>query len=152
MAEKRERYSIIDFIKNITINKVPWTEYSEVNQKDFSGFMIQKWMSMNYDLIEFINSLQKYLPLLDKEYFYKLYFNILPKENIYIKYVKGNKSEKLNPELISYLSKYFEIGNDQAEEYAVLFLSSKNGTEELKSIIQKYGKTDKEIKKIITVK
>jgi len=152
MVEKRKKYSIIDFLKNLTIDKVPWSKYSEYEQKDFSGFMAQLWLSMNYDLIEFVNSLQPYLSQLDKENFYKLYYNILPQENIYISFVKGKKTEKIDPALILLLSSYFEISKDQAEEYVMLFNKTDEGKESLKVILQRYGKTDKEIKKLTTIK
>ena len=152
MVEKRKKYSIFDFLKNLTIDKVPWSKYSEYEQKDFSGFMAQLWLSMNYDLIEFVNSLQPYLSQLDKENFYKLYYNILPQENIYISFVKGKKTEKIDPALILLLSSYFEISKDQAEEYVMLFNKTDEGKESLKVILQRYGKTDKEIKKLTTIK
>lgn len=151
ITEKRKKFSIIDFIKNLTSKKVKWESYSELEKKDFQPFMLNKWLSMNYDLVEFINSIQKYISTLDKAEFYKLYFNILPKEPIYIQYIKGKSQDKYNPNLIELLSKYFECSKEEIEDYLKIYFKTDAGIEEIKNIVAKYGKSEKEINKMIAV-
>jgi len=40
-----------------------------------------------YEMVEFVNSLQRYFTLLEKREFYKLYQNILPRQEIPVKYI-----------------------------------------------------------------
>lgn len=147
---KEKSISIIDFIKNISINKIPWSSYSENDIKLFSPFMLSKWVSMNYNTIEFVNEIQKYLIILDKHLFYNLYLYTFPKSNINIQYIKSKSEKKYNKELISLLSIYYQVSNSEAEDYLDIFFKNTSSLDELVTIIRKYGKTDKEIKKLLT--
>lgn len=147
---KEKSISIIDFIKNISINKIPWASYSENDIKLFSPFMLSKWVSMNYNTIEFVNEIQKYLVILDKHLFYNLYLYTFPKSNINIQYIKSKSEKKYNKELISLISMYYQISNSEAEDYINIFFKTESSLDELVTIIRKYGKTDKEIKKLLT--
>ena len=147
---KEKSISIIDFIKNITINKVPWESYSENDVKACSSYMITQWMSMNYNTVEFVNELQRYLGILDKREYYKLFMYAFPKVSIYIQYIKSKSEKKYNTELLSLLSKYYEISNSEVRDYLDIFLKNDENIKELITIIRKYGKSDKEIKKLLT--
>jgi septum formation topological specificity factor MinE len=147
---KEKSISIIDFIKNITINKVPWESYSENDVKACSSYMITQWMSMNYNTVEFVNELQRYLGILDKREYYKLFMYAFPKVSIYIQYIKSKSEKKYNTELLSLLSKYYEISNSEVRDYLDIFLKNDENIKELIAIIRKYGKSDKEIKKLLT--
>ena len=74
---------------------------------------------------------------------YQFWCNVLPKKKTYLKNIKGKK-DKFNKEVINYLVKYFEISKQQASEYAKLMPK-----ENLTYMLKEYGKTDKEIKKMI---
>jgi hypothetical protein len=147
---KEKSISIIDFIKNITINKVPWESYSENDVKAFSSYMITQWMSMNYNTVEFVNELQRYLGILDKREYYKLFMYAFPKVSIYIQYIKSKSEKKYDNDLLSLLSKYYEISNSDVRDYLDIFLKNDENIKELITIIRKYGKSDKEIKKLLT--
>ena len=74
---------------------------------------------------------------------YQFWCNVLPKKKTYLKYIKGKK-DKLNKEVIDYLVKYFEVSRLEASEYISLIPK-----DSLKNLLGEFGKTDKEIKKLI---
>jgi len=148
---KEKSISIFDFLKNLTVNKTPWESYTDAERKAFSPFMIQRWLSMNMDTIELVNFLQRHtLTELSAREVYKLYLDVLPKGQLYFKYIKGSKSDKYTPELLALFSQYYQISKTEASEYVeMLFVENPS---EIEEILAKYGKNDKEIKALLKVK
>ena len=142
--------TIFDHISGVTDKKVDWGSLPESDQKSFSPYAMNRWLSMNYDLIELIDTLQPYtVGTLDSQQVYCLYHDLLPKQKYYIKYVKGNKSEKYDKALIELIAVHLCVSRLEATEYIDIWVST-NATP-LVDILSKYGKTDKEIKKWITL-
>ena len=52
--------TIFDWINQILVDKKPWESFDESEQKAFSPFIINRWLSMDKDFIEVINYFQKY--------------------------------------------------------------------------------------------
>ena len=50
--------TIFDHLANITHKKVPWEKLSDLDQKSFSPYLINRWLSMNMGLIEIIDFTQ----------------------------------------------------------------------------------------------
>ena len=140
--------TIFDHLSNITDKKTAWSKLSDEDKKSFTPFMINRWLSMNMDLIEIVNELQKYtIGYLSPAEVYKLYLDFLPKQRQFNKYVKGSKESKYNPELMELLSKHFLISEKEAVEYLELYTGDRLLS--LKEIVKLYGKTDKEIDKLL---
>ena len=134
--------TIFDHLAGITFKKTKWEDLTEADQKSFSPYLINRWLSMSPQLIEIVDMFQHYtIGPLTKEHVYKLYFDVLPKGKFFSKYIKGKKSDKYNTELVSFIAKHFEIAKNEAEEYISLL-----DKDQLRSICKKYGKSDKEIK------
>ena len=143
--------SIIEHINNITINKTDPESYTESDWKSWSSFMVSRWLSMNSGLIELVNEVQS-LNIADKKQLYKLYSDILPKKKIFSRYVKATKVDKYNPELITHLSKHFEVGKSEIKSYISLLIRKKSGILYIENILKNYGVDSKRIKKLIKVK
>jgi len=144
---------IIEFITNLTLNKTPWSTYTESERKLYSPYMINKWISMNSDCIELINMLQQYtISLLTPEQSYNILLNTLPKKRIYLKYIKGKDSEKFNKELLEYIAIYYECSIDEAIDYLQIYFSNPQYILEVKTILKKYGLEDKKIASLIKTK
>jgi|21_taG_2_1085346.scaffolds.fasta_scaffold00045_47 hypothetical protein len=143
--------SIIEHINNITVNKLPADNYSESDWKSWSSFMVSRWLSMNSGLLELVNEVQS-LNLTDKKQLYKLYSNILPKKKMFSKYIKAKKTDKYHPELITYLSKHFEVGKTEIKSYLSLLFREKRGILYIENILKTYGVDNKQIKKLIKIK
>ena len=103
---------------------------------------------MNSDVTEIINFIQKYYSL-DKEIHYKLLSDILPKQKLFTKYVKGKKVDKYNTELVSLIAKHYEISRKEAKLRIEMHIHFNNGIETLTEILRGYGKTEKEIKRLL---
>jgi hypothetical protein len=50
MTEKKKSATIFDFMTGITSKKKEWSEWSESDQKLFTPYITNRWMSMREDL------------------------------------------------------------------------------------------------------
>ena len=116
----------------------------KMNKKKFSPFIINRWLSMDKDFIEIVNVFQKYsIGTLEPREVYKWYCDILPKGKRFNKYIKGKMDKKYDTELIDIITNHFECSKLQVQEYIELI-----DKEELKSILEMYGKDKKTIKRL----
>jgi len=148
MSEKKA--TIFDHLSHITDKKVIWDTLSDVDKKAFVPYLINRWLSMNMDFIEIVNELQRYtIGQLSPAETYKLYFDVLPKQKQFSKYIKGKKADKYNSELVELMSQHFSVSEKEAREYIdIYFEKDLSG---LKDIVKKYGKNTKEIEKLLKV-
>ena len=136
--------NLFKWIDELFVGKRDWDSFSDADKKKFSPFMVNRYLSMKDDFLPFVNHFQKYtIEVMPHKSVYQFYCNLLPKKKTYLKYLSGKK-EKTNDKFINYLVKYFEISKQQASEYVKLMPK-----ENLTYMLKEYGKTDKEIKKMI---
>ena len=137
--------SIFDHLSGIKEKKTSWESLTDMDKKSFSPFIINRWLSMNLDLLPIINILQKYtIGLLSPKEVYKLYLDFLPKKKTFDKYVKGKKEGKYNKELLQYLSKWYGVSYREVQDYLEILPK-----QEVLDILMKYGMTEKEAKKLL---
>ena len=137
--------TIIEWMNQLLVHKKPWDSFNETDQKTFSTFIINRWLSMDEEFIEVVNYFQKYaIGTLKSREIYKFYVDILPKGKRYNKYIKSKLDKKYDPKLINVLCKYFECSKSQLREFLQLI-----DKEELKEILNKYGIDNKKIRKFI---
>tara|TARA_Y100001938_G_scaffold134082_1_gene194176 strand:- start:1719 stop:2168 length:450 start_codon:yes stop_codon:yes gene_type:complete len=142
--------TIFDHIAGISQRKKPWDKLSEADQKSFAPYIINRWLSMHPDIIETVDALQQYtIGPLSKKHVYQLYYDILPNASVRAKYIKGKKVNKYNKELINFLKDHYQINSREAEEYVDIFIRTNSGIQSLIDIMKIYGKTEKEIKKLL---
>jgi hypothetical protein len=123
-------------------------EISEADKKSFTPYIVNRWLSMNIDFIELINELQRYtIGQISPAETYKLYYDILPKQRQFNKYIKGKKADKYNQKLVELLSMHFAVSENEAMEYIDMYTDKDLNA--LRDIIKKYGKTDKEISTLL---
>lgn len=134
--------NFFDILGHVTYSKKPYSKLDEEERKNINVFMLNKYLSMNDDYIEFINYTQ-FVPYDKAESYYKIYSSILPKRKIWNKYIKGKK-EKTNQEVISLLSQYYKCSDRESFDY--LNILSKD---DLKQIFKELALDDKEIKKLL---
>ena len=136
--------TIIDWINQLLVSKTHGDSFTKVEQKKFSPFIINRWLSMDKDFIEVVNAFQKYaIGTLEPREVYKWYCDVLPKGKRFNKYIKGKSKKKYDDELINIISKYFECSKLQTKQYIELI-----NKEELKEILEKYGLDEKKIKRL----
>ena len=135
-----------EWTKEITEKKTAWENFDETSQKKFSGYMVNRFMSMKLELVNFVNDLQKLE--LDKKNLYNVYKEILPRKKMWFKYIKAEKSTKYESWLTDILCTYFEVSKKEVISYIELLLGTENGKLELRNILEKYGTDTKLIKKL----
>ena len=137
--------TIFDWINQILVKKTHWNEFTEDEQKKFSPFIINRWLSMDKDFLEIVNFFQKYsIGTLEPREVYKWYCDMLPKGKRFNKYIKGKKDKKYNTELIDIMVTHFECSKLQVKDYLDLIAK-----DELMEILEKYGMNEKTIKRLL---
>ena len=137
--------TIFDWINQILVKKTHWNEFTEDEQKKFSPFIINRWLSMDKDFLEIVNFFQKYsIGTLEPREVYKWYCDMLPKGKRFNKYIKGKKDKKYNSELIDTMVTHFECSKSQVKDYLDLIAK-----DELVEILEKYGMNEKTIKRLL---
>ena len=133
---------IFDFLKQITYEKQSWDSFTEEDKVSFNPYMIHRFLSMNPEYIEFVNLIQN-IPYTEKEKIYKLYLYMIPKKNMFLKYIKSTRT-KTKEELLQHLASHYECSLREAGEYYHMLHS-----DTIKGILKKRGIEDKEIKKLL---
>ena len=137
--------TIVDWMNQLLVHKKPWNEFTEDEQKKFSPFIINRWLSMDKEFIEIVNIFQKYsIGTLEPREVYKWYCDILPKGKRFNKYIKSKKNKKYDSELVDILVTYFECSKLQVKDSLDLI-----DKDELLGILEKYGTDKKTIKRLL---
>jgi len=133
---------IFDWLKQITYEKQSWDSFTEEDKTSFNPYMVHRFLSMNPEYIEFVNLIQN-IPYTEKEKIYKLYLYMIPKKNMFLKYIKSNRT-KTKEELLQHIASHYECSLREAYEYYHMHHS-----DTIKNILKKRGVDDKEIKKLL---
>ena len=145
---KVKRKNLFDHINAITSQQHPdyWDEISDEDKKSWSNYMVNRFLSMKPDWIEFVNEVQKY-PLQPKE-LYKVYIDILPKKKQWLKYIKGDKKMKYPKWVYDIVAKHLQVSMREASDAVEMYEISAGGQSELADILLKYGIEEREIRKL----
>ena len=144
----KKKSSLFDHINQLTSVQNPnyWDVISDEDKKSWSNYMVNRFLSMKMEWVEFVNEVQKY-PLKPKE-LYKVYTDILPKKRQWLKYIKGDKEMKYPKWVYEIVAKHLQISLREASDAVDMYELSHGGQAELTDILIKYGKTEQEIRKI----
>ena len=133
--------TIFDWLNEISYNKRPWSSFNNEDRESFNPYMINRFISMKENYIDFVNTIQKYS--INKELLYNYYCQLIPKRKTFFRYIKPKKST-LNSNLITILAKYFESSEREIKDNYQLI-----GKDLSKIILQNIGIDDKQIKKLL---
>ena len=137
--------TIFDFMNGMTHQKKEWSKYTDLDQKKFAPFIVNRWLSMRMELIEIINQLQKYtIGLLSHKDTYRLYHGLLPAQRTFAKYIKGKKEDKYNTDLVSQIADHYLVSKTEAIDYVELMPK-----DSCSALLSKYGYNQKEIKTML---
>lgn len=146
---KTYKTNIFGILNYLTKNKKSWNELT-VDEQKVSTFMLNKWLSMNKELLVFVDSIQHLtLSNMSNKEVYELYYDVLPKTNMYFRWIKSKNEDKYNTELISLLSKHLKCSTGNVIEYLDILSSSKEYENNIREFLMSYGKSEVEIKKMI---
>ena len=133
--------TVFNWLNEISYNKRPWSSFNNEDRESFNPYMINRFISMKENYIDFVNTIQKYS--INKELLYNYYCQLIPKRKIFFRYIKPKKST-LNSNLITILAKYFESSEREIKDNYQLI-----GKDLSKIILQNIGIDDKQIKKLL---
>ena len=143
MSQAKKSKTIFEHLSGIKEKKTSWESLSDMDKKSFSPFIINRWLSMNLELVGLVNELQPFtIGQLSPRDTYKLYLDVLPKKKTFDKYVKSKGKSKYNDNVLQYLSTYFEVSHREVKDYLEILPK-----DEVIEIISKFGVDKKEIKK-----
>jgi hypothetical protein len=104
--------NIFSHLKNITTTKGPY-----LGDEGWNNYMINRFLSMSQDYVEVVNVVQKNTWQMKGEYLYNLYKDIIPKQYVFLKYIKSNTKQDYSIEEIKAVQQYFEVSKKEAKEY-----------------------------------
>jgi len=131
------RKTIFDLVNDVTANKVGWEDQTTDTKRQMNQYMMNRILSMDIDLIDFVNTIQTHN--LDAEMTYNVYLSLLPKRKKFNKYIKNTTDE--NP-LVDFFVDKLQMRSDEVEQ-----IIKYSGKSEIKNELIRYGLTEKEIKK-----
>ena len=145
MAEEKKGATIFDLISGLTDKKREWSKWSETDQKKFSPFIVNRWLSMRMELTELINEFQTYtIGLLRPQETYKLYHELLPNNKAFAKYIKGKSEDKYDAALVSQIAEHYQVSKSEATDYVDLMDKM-----QCERILTMYGYSEGEKKKLL---
>ena len=145
MAEEKKGATIFDFIGGVTDKKKAWDKWSESDQKKFSVYIVNRWLSMRMELTELVNELQTYtIGLLRPQETYKLYHELLPNNKAFAKYIKGKSEDKYDAALVSQIAEHYQVSKSEAADYVDLMDKT-----QCERILTMYGYSEGEKKKLL---
>ena len=118
MTTKTKRFNIFDWLKEITLKKSEWSSFTEEQKDEFNVYMINRFLSQNEYYIDIVNVVQR-IPYTEKEKIYNVYKSLIPKRNVFLKYVKSS-TPTYPQKLLEYLASYIECSQVEAGEYIPL--------------------------------
>lgn len=134
--------NLFDWLKEINSKKSSVDSFSQEDWDQWNSYMVHRFLSMDPDLLELVNEVQK-LPPTDKKKIYSIYKEFVPKNNKWNKYIKSTLKQR-NKELTEYLKGYFQLSTREVKEYMELL-----GDEEILRILSQLGIENKTAKKLL---
>lgn len=129
---KQKALTMFDYLNDIchgkkgNIHKVRDPEL-----KAFNGFMIMRFLSLDYKYIALINIINQYQDSISKEQLYKSLLELLPRSRKFFKYPKKNKGDYTDAELLL-VQNYFNCSEEDALNYLKLGFFNKSDIKQIK--------------------
>jgi hypothetical protein len=141
---------LFDHINHIREKKTKnyFDTLTDEDKKTFVNYMVNRFLSMDMDLVEVIDELQKHAVGLKPRDYYRVLCEVVPTGRAFHKYIKSKSAGKHTADLVSLIAEHYEVSKYHAYEYIDLFKASNAGQTELEELLVKYGKEPKEIKKL----
>jgi hypothetical protein len=151
-APKVKGIGLFDHIRHVNQVQDPnyFDNLAEPDKKTWSNWMVLRALSYNPYYTDVVNELQSCMNL--KPYImYRLLIDIFPKDKGYYPFIKGKKRTLYGDDLIKIVTKHFEISETESTDYLDIFFATKENKLELTKILSLYGKTEKEITKLLKI-
>lgn len=145
MAEEKKGATVFDLISGVTDKKREWSKWSETDQKKFTPFIVNRWLSMRMELTELINEFQTYtIGQLSPRDTYRLYYDLLPTNKSFAKYIKGKSEDRYEKDLVAQIAEHYQVSKLEASDYIDLMDKT-----QCERILSMYGYSEAEKKKLL---
>jgi len=133
--------TLFDWLKELTGKKRDWDSFSDKERESFNPYMINRFLSMHEPFVELVNYVQT-IPYTEKQKYYTVYCQLLPKKNVWLKYIKS-KMKQPTKELVSAIAQIMECSQREATN-AVITLDN----DYLEEVLYKAGYQSNEVVKM----
>jgi len=133
--------TLFDWLKELTGKKRDWDSFSDKERESFNPYMVNRFLSMHQPFVELVNYVQT-IPYTNKKKYYTVYCGLLPKQNVWLKYIKP-KMKQPNKKLLDTIASLYEVSTKQAADW-VNILDKKY----IKEALQQQGLQKDEIKEL----
>lgn len=154
MASDDDERGLFDHLDEVKTGKDSeyWERLSDSEKKNWSTFMIERFLSSNPSFTPIISQLKPYTYQMEDRHVYRLYAELLPYDGQYWDYVSASNKERYPDWLVEKVSSHYEVPSKEARDYIDVFLSKDLGREKLKSILRKYAVEEKKINRVDNLK
>jgi hypothetical protein len=142
---------LFDHLDEVKTGKNPdyWDDLSREEKKNWSSFMIRRFLSMRADYVPILNELQPLTQHMEDRHVYRLYAEIIPYDDGFYKYISSSTKKRKIPDwAIDILKEEFRTSEKEARTYVDILLNKEDGKEELVNLFAKYGVEEDKLKKI----
>ena len=133
--------TLFDWLKELTGKKRDWDSFSDKERESFNPYMINRFLSMHEPFVELVNYVQT-IPYTEKQKYYTVYCQLLPKKNVWLKYIKS-KMKQPTKELVQAIAQIMECSQREAIN-AVITLDN----DHLEEVLYKAGYQSNEVVKM----
>ena len=133
--------TLFDWLKELTGKKRDWDSFSSKERESFNPYMVNRFLSMHQPFVELVNYVQT-IPYTDKKKYYMMYCNLLPKQNVWLKYIKS-KMKQPTSELVDAIAQIMECSRREATN-AVITLDNNH----LEEVLYQAGYQPSEVSKM----
>ena len=145
MADEKKSATLFDLMGGLTDKKREWSKWSETDQKKFSVFIVNRWLSMRMELTELINEFQTYtIGQLSPRDTYRLYYELLPTNKAFAKYIKGKSEDRYEKDLVAQIAEHYQVSKSEASDYVELMDKM-----QCERILTMYGYSEGDKKKLL---
>lgn len=129
---------LFDHLKGVTKDKIAWDDLSSEDQGSWDTYIINRWLSMESELLPNINYFQQYSgTILSAKDYYTLLHSSLPKHSFFLKYIKKTDKLEIDPKFINLLCRHYQ--QSRRNIYSYIRMLNKIKPDELIDILRKYG-------------
>jgi len=133
--------TLFDWLKELTGKKRDWDSFSDKERESFNPYMVNRFLSMHEPFVELVNYVQT-IPYTEKQKYYTVYCQLLPKKNVWLKYIKS-KMRQPTKELVNAIAQIMECSQREAVN-AVITLDN----DHLEEVLYKAGYQSNEVVKM----
>lgn len=126
-----------------------WDNLSVENRKSYNVYMINRLISMNLDQLEVVNMFQQFWGSVGPRESYLFYSQFIPYGRQFNKYIKVPKEGKIQEWVVELVARYHEVSMADATDYVELMLSTSEGKEALRGILEAFGTDPKKVKRAV---